>query len=212
MGYHRIALGGLAPLRTDLILECLEELNGIRRLETQFHLLGIMRTKFFAAFKRYGVTSFDGTSPLREAFKDEKDNYYMPQRAYIAIRVPQAGTSLKLLKKIRTGEIDARLASNLEQTCLTRLDAYDRREASLDSVLEVLQAYERLHAGQLDRIADYREVLQERPWNDCPCSVCKTLGIRVLLFRTAEHNKRRAFHNLDVFYGRLQREFEESTL
>ena len=44
----------------------------------------------FRSFREYGVTSFDSTSPLRQAFKDDKDNYYTRERNFTAIRVPQA--------------------------------------------------------------------------------------------------------------------------
>ena len=41
---------------------------------------------------------------------------------------------------------------------------------------------------------------------DCPCEICRRLGIHVMLFRGAERNRRRGFHNLFVFYRRLRRE------
>ena len=52
----------------------------------------------------------------------------------------------------------------------------------------------------------YREVLADRPWKDCPCNICRKIGIHVVLFRGAERNKRRGFHNLYIFYRQLQRE------
>jgi hypothetical protein len=36
--------------------------------------------------------------------------------------------------------------------------------------------------------------------------VCRKLGIHVIMFRGAERNKRRGFHNLSIFYARLQKE------
>jgi hypothetical protein len=49
-------------------------------------------------------------------------------------------------------------------------------------------------------------VLAAKPWSSCPCDVCRTLGYHVILFRGAERNRRRGFHNLWVFYRRLRRE------
>ena len=48
------------------------------------------------------------------------------------------------------------------------------------------------------------ETLAARPWAECPCAVCQALGVHVVLFRGAERNRRRGFHNLFVTYRRLQ--------
>ena len=60
-------------------------------------------------FRRLGVVSFDSTSPLRQAFKDDKDNYYTMDRTYCASpraagrREPQAATADRLGQR-RPGE------------------------------------------------------------------------------------------------------------
>ena len=43
-------------------------------------------------------------------------------------------------------------------------------------------------------------------WKHCGCTICKEIGIEVVLFRGAERNRRRGFHNLAVFCQRLGRE------
>src|SRR5262249_9643703 len=76
MGYSRIALGGMVPLKTPEILDCLRAVSDARHPDTELHLLGVTRCEQVSAFERYGVTSFDSTSPFRQAFKDDRDNYY----------------------------------------------------------------------------------------------------------------------------------------
>jgi hemerythrin-like domain-containing protein len=38
----------------------------------------------------------------------------------------------------------------------------------------------------------------------CPCVICRQLGIHVVIFRGAERNRRRGFHNLFVTYTKLR--------
>ena len=102
IGYTRIALGGMVPLKTGEILACLRELATVRDPRTQFHLLGITRCSNISQFASYGVTSFDSTSAFRQAFKDDKDNYHTADRTYTAIRVPQVD-GLPRLKNANPG-------------------------------------------------------------------------------------------------------------
>lgn len=206
MGYQRIALGGLVPLKTREILEVLEAVSEVRSSATQIHLLGVTRCDHVHAFRRYGVTSFDSTSPFRQSFKDDRDNYYAPDRTYVALRVPQIEGNAKLQARIRAGEINQELARGLEQDALEALAAYDRGAGNLDQALSALCAYERLHDGKRDREGAYREALQAAPWRECGCEICRTVGIQVMVFRGTERNKRRGFHNMYVFAKRLRRE------
>ena len=205
-GYDRIALGGMVPLKTSDILACLEAINGIREPGTQLHLLGITRCEHVAAFQRYGVTSFDSTMPLMQAFKDAKDNYHTRTGNYVALRVPQVQGNPRLQRRIGSGEVNQEQARRLEHATLVALRAFDRGEASVESVLAPLLEYEQLHDGKVDRSRPYRRILEERPWKQCPCEVCRAIGINVVIFRGAERNRRRGFHNLTVFYERLHQE------
>lgn len=206
IGYRRIALGGMVPLKTGEILASLEAVAAVRRPDVTFHLLGVTRTEHVEAFKRYGVTSFDSTSPLLQAFKDNRDNYHTERRTYTAIRVPQVEGNPRLQRSITAGKVDQERARTLERACLEGLRAFDAGRVSVDQVLEPLAAYERLYEGKEQvRTAAYRELLEDRPWKECPCEVCRTLGIEVVIFRGAERNRRRGFHNLFVFYQRLRR-------
>ncbi|HLM46537.1 MAG TPA: tRNA-guanine transglycosylase DpdA, partial [Myxococcaceae bacterium] len=89
MGYDYIALGGMVPLKSPEILACLAEIDKVRSPGTRLHLLGVSRTEHLAEFSRLGIASFDSTSPLRQAFKDDRDNYYANDYKYTALRIPQ---------------------------------------------------------------------------------------------------------------------------
>jgi hypothetical protein len=211
IGYRYIAFGGFVPLKTRDILATLKEASQARLPETQFHLLGITRCENVEAFQDYGAISFDSTSPLRKAFKDDKHNYYTPTRTYSAVRVPQVDANPKLLRRITAGQVDQQEARALEQGCLRLLKAYDSDAAGLEEVVDALVRYERLHDGQVDRTSRYREVLNDRPWKQCSCEVCVRLGIHVIIFRGAERNRRRGYHNLYVFYRQLSHELRLSS-
>jgi hypothetical protein len=203
LGYRRIALGGMVPLKTLQIIECLEAIDEIRDPDTAFHLLGVTRTENVTSFASYGVTSFDSTSPFRQAFKDDRDNYYWKGRTYTALRIPQVEGNAKLSARIRAGHIDQQQARHLEQDALRAVRAYDQETDSIISALSALRAYDELQ-GRKDLTERYRETLEDRPWQRCRCGVCASAGVEVIIFRGTERNKRRGFHNLFVFNQRLQ--------
>ncbi|MEM9458054.1 MAG: tRNA-guanine transglycosylase DpdA [Myxococcota bacterium] len=205
IGYKYIAIGGLVPLKTPDLLDVLHAVGDARKARVKLHLLGVTRVAHIAAFKSLGVASFDSTSPLRQAFKDEKDNYYTLDRAYTALRIPQVQGNTKLEKRIRSGEVDQHRAREAEQKCLRFMAEFHEGKRKARSVLAALQDYEQIHSPGRTRIEAYRETLDAAPWRDCTCDVCKALGHHVILFRGAERNRRRGFHNVWVFYQRVQR-------
>jgi hypothetical protein len=211
MGYERIAVGGLVAQKTPEILAVLEAIDEVRDQETELHLLGVTRTDQVASFEAFGVASFDSTSPFRQAFKDERDNYWGLDRTWIALRVPQVDANPKLQRRIRAGEVDGRKARQFEQHALTTLRAFDRGAVSVEDALEALRQYERLHDEGRDRSRLYREMLTDAPWRECECAVCSEAGIEVAIFRGTERNKRRGFHNLHVFGERLHRQIATAT-
>ena len=206
MGYKYVALGGMVPLKTTEILASLEAVKSCLKPEVGLHLLGVTRCEQVRQFGAYGVVSFDSTSPLRQAFKDLKDNYYAPDRTYSAIRVPQVDANPELVRRILAGRVRQDEAQRLEKACLRALAAYDIGEVLIDEVLNLLRAYERLFDDSRDRTEIYREVLTDKPWKKCSCDICLRLGIQIIVFRGAERNRRRGFHNIFVFYQRLHRE------
>jgi hypothetical protein len=212
IGYRRIALGGMVQLKTREILDCLRAVDDKRRSDTQLHLLGISRCDDIPTFAKHGVTSFDSTSPFRQAFKDDRDNYYTFGSTYVALRVPQVEGNFKLRKRIASGEVDQRKAITLERSALRSLRDYEAGIASLDDTLSALQNYSQVWDGKIDRSVAYRRTLQDRPWRECTCALCQTLGIEIAVFRGAERNKRRGFHNLHVFRNRLRAQLGEDLM
>ena len=209
MGYRYIALGGMVPLKTQEILDCLKRVSVLRRPDVRLHLLGVTRIDSLSTFESFGVASFDSTSPLRQAFKDDKDNYYTLDRTYTAIRVPQVEGNPRLQKRIRAGEVSQQEARIGERRCLEHLAAFDAGERSIGDVLAALRDYERIHDPKHDHTEVYRELLEDRPWQQCSCDICHRIGIHVIVFRGAERNRRRGFHNVWVFYRRLRREIKD---
>lgn len=212
IGYKRIALGGMVALKTYQVLDCLKAVSRVRWKNTQFHLLGVTRTEQVNVFAGFGVTSFDSTSPFRQAFKDDKDNYHTVKRAYTAIRVPQVDANPNLKKRIQAGEIDQRKALRLEARALEVMHKYDKGRVGVASTVESLREYEELYDGKIDRSDIYAETLEAAPWKRCKCGVCEKAGINVVMFRGSERNKRRGFHNLFAFNQRLQKELRSTPL
>ncbi len=194
----------MVPLKTTEIETCLRAIADVRRPETRFHLLGVTRTELVQEYERYGVVSFDSTSPFRQAFKDDRDNYYAPERKYLAIRVMQIDNNNRLKQRVLAGELDQNLGRKLERASLDALAAYDRDECGIDAPLDALAKYDAF-LGEPDRQGEYWRTLHDRPWRSCPCGICREVGIQVVIFRGTERNKRRGFHNLFAFNGHLSK-------
>src|SRR3546814_2538387 len=47
--------------------------------------------------------------------------------------------------------------------------------------------------------ARYERTLADRPWKQCPCAICQSLSIEVVIFRASNRNKRRGIHNLGIY-------------
>ncbi len=205
MGYQYIALGGLVPLKSSEILEVLESVSPKLKQSTRLHLFGVTRLDHVNEFSRRGVVSFDSTSPLTQAFKEDRDNYYGRRRKYSAIRVPQVDINLKLKNRILSGEVEQSEAFRLERECLNALRQFDRRRFPRRDLIKLLNEYQQLFGGKRNYSVEYEALLKERPWKECRCAVCQELGIDVVIFRGAERNRRRGFHNVYVTYNRLKR-------
>jgi len=205
MGYTYIAIGGMVPMKTVDILTALSSIKTVLKPATKLHLLGVTRCENFAAFREYGVVSFDSTSAFLQAFKSDRDNYHTDKQHYVALRVPQIEGNAKLKGAILSGKIRQESARKLEKDCLRLLSDFDQGSESLSTVLDKLMEYEELYAGRATHQDSYRKVLEDKPWQACPCDICKALGIHVVLFRGAERNRRRGFHNLHVFYRKVRR-------
>jgi hypothetical protein len=204
MGYRRIALGGMVPLKTDAILDCLKAIDEVRAPVTELHLLGVTRVETMDLFADHGVTSFDSTSPFRQAFMDDRRNYHVDDTAYVAIRVPQVDGNASLKRSILAGVVSQREAVATERECLKRLRALDTGSASVEGALEVLARYEVITASKNSYLEQYRRTLEAAAWRTCDCSICRKHGVEITIFRGTERNKRRGFHNLTVLARKVR--------
>lgn len=200
MGYRRIALGGMVPLKTRDILDALGAVAEIRRPDVQLHLLGVTRLDAMDQFGGFGVTSFDSTSPFRQAFMDDRDNYQTSEGHFTALRVQQVDANAAVKRRVLSGELDQRALILAERACLDTLRAVGRSPSAkrTEAALRALAEYEKLLTQKKSYVDEYARTLKARPWATCPCTLCRELGIEVAIFRGTERNKRRGFHNLAV--------------
>jgi hypothetical protein len=166
----------------------------------------VTRHEHLQEFTRLGIASFDSTSPLRQAFKDDQDNYYTEAFKYTAIRIPQVEGNLGLQRLIASGAVSQEEARRLERKCLEAMERFEQGRYTVGQVLKVLLQYERLYdsEGRKDYSEEYEKTLADAPWRRCPCEVCRSLKHHVILFRGAERNRRRGFHNVWTFYRQLK--------
>jgi hypothetical protein len=218
MGYTYLAVGGMVPLKAAQIKMCLESIRSIIPASTRLHILGFAKADEVSTFTPYNITSFDTTSPLIRAFKDNKQNYYVRTgdvslRYFTAIRIPQAIENQRLLRLIKRGVFRSEDLVKLEKNALLHLRAYDEGFAELEETLDAVMLYssplilekpydEVKHTTKITTLkAQYLETLTEKPWKKCTCPICQQSSIEVMIFRASNRNRRRGMHNLQVYKG-----------
>ena len=118
----------------------------------------------------------------------------------------QVGENNKVKKLVLSGAVSQEKARRMELDCLRLLKAFDKDAAEVEEVAEALCQLEAL-ITQKKKIKNrplYVRTLEEKPWRKCDCPICKELGIHVIIFRGAERNRRRGFHNLYNYYSILK--------
>jgi hypothetical protein len=221
MGYDYLAVGGLVPLKAHQIHQIVQAIRDAVPTSTRIHLLGFAKADVIEQFVPYNITSFDTTSPLIRAFKDEKKNYYTLNESgeftyFTALRVPQATENTRLQRAAKEGKINQEEMQCLEKKSLNTLRAFDRDEVSVEETLEAIISYNVFLESALDcNVANrdklakkleplYRATLQAKPWKSCPCPNCKSVGVEVVIFRGSNRNRRRGMHNLFVYHNRIK--------
>jgi hypothetical protein len=226
MGYRYLAIGGLVPLKVDVIKQVLHALRDAIKPETNIHLLGFAKADTIHQFTNFGITSFDSTSPLIRAFKDAKANYYLESPKggldyYAAIRIPQAIENPRLMQGIKRGIFSAEDLQRREEKALTALRKFDSGNGKAKDALDAVMDYQQFltlgdghpieqHERELRKMRVLVErTLEDAPWKRCRCSVCSKAGVEVIIFRSSNRNKRRGFHNLGVYHKHVQRTLEK---
>ena len=227
MGFKYLAIGGLVPLKVDVIKTVLSAIRQRIKPSTDIHLLGFAKAEQIQDFTSFGITSFDSTSPLIRAFKDEKANYYMESpngglQYYTAIRIPQAIENSRLMQGVKRGIFSAEDLQRREQLALSTLRAYDKGQATAGDTLDAVMDYHQFllrgdddETTQQDKsLAKTRALIQrtieESPWKRCACDICRAVGVEVIIFRSSNRNKRRGFHNLGVYHRHLKKTLENA--
>lgn len=102
-------------------------------------------------------------------------------------------------------EIEFAEYRRLEQEALSALREFSAGTRELDPTLEAILEYDKILGEKREVHEDlYREVLSERPWEQCGCNICSEIGIDVIVFRGNNRNRRRGFHNTHVYYNQIQ--------
>jgi hypothetical protein len=217
MGYRYLAVGGMVPLKTPQVMRAVGAIRDAVPAAAEVHILGFAKADDIKLFAPLRITSFDTTSPLLRAFKDKKNNYYLPGRGgrlqyYTAIRIPQALENSKLMRLVKQGTVRQEKLVELERRALEQLRAYDVGRTTLEKALDSVVAYGSLAelgapievvpgAASIDDLRSRcLRTLTDRPWKRCGCPICKALSVEVIIFRGSNRNKRRGIHNMGVFH------------
>jgi queuine/archaeosine tRNA-ribosyltransferase len=207
MNYEYVAIGGLVryPNRElQRIVETVMREIRTRQKDVKVHLLGVLRPELIARFEELGASSFDSASFMRKAWLRSTMNYLgADDKWYAAIRVPQSFNPI-FKRAIRAHQIHVEKLRQMEKAALRALSDYGRKRLSLNETLSAVMEYDSFLERESENLKRlhlrYRETLESRIWEKCPCEVCQSLGIHVVIFRGTNRNKRRGMHNTWLFY------------
>src|SRR5690606_6587245 len=128
-----------------------------------------------------------------------------------------------LMQGVKRGAFSAEDLYRREQLALTSLRRFDADKATLDETLETVMNYHQflvrgssISGQEQDKMLAktsvlVRRTLEDRPWKQCVCDICRNIGVEVIIFRSSNRNKRRGFHNLGVFHRHLRKTMEAHT-
>ncbi|WP_457641689.1 tRNA-guanine transglycosylase DpdA [Persephonella sp.] len=216
-GYEYLAFGGLVPKKTEFISQLLDKINKeIDITKIKIHLLGVLRENLLKKMKEYNIYSFDSASYYRKSWLRATQNYLgIDKNWYSAIRVPQSQIS-RTKNKISESISLYRLVEK-EEKILKLLREFDKGNIrDIDSILEEVISYDKFFLrdsfNEEKFFSLYKETLESKIWKSCDCKICQSLGIDVVIFRGANRNKRRGFHNTYVFYRKILNNKEDSVV
>lgn len=215
-GFKMLAVGGLVRSRTPEILAIARGVSEAVGSDVRLHLLGVARDDIIPDLARLGIFSFDSASPMRTSWMSATKNYLAGDTCYTAIRIPytkpeQAGVRGDNILSRNDSAVSFEEKQAREHSALMALRSYAARGASLDETMQAIEDYDELQTRSSEnprsraaRMRAYRRTLKDRPWTKCDCSVCREVGIEVVIFRGNNRNRRRGFHNVRDFYRSLR--------
>jgi DGQHR domain-containing protein len=212
LGYHYIGLGGVAARPTPEIVQFVGEIRQAIPDDIHLHVFGLARFGTLKEFQGLGIASFDSSSPMLKAFKDDKANYYLPDgRSYLAVRMPST-LDPGMGQRLAAGDLNPEVVDAKEKRALDALRSLDKDpDHDPRETLEAIGDYTQT-LGLNSRTKDYQRLFHDKPWQQCPCPVCTKIGVEVMIFRGLDRNKRRGFHNLWTLRQMLDKFAEESCL
>ena len=206
MGYDHIALGGLIQYTDSFINKILEEINPLIK-GVNLHLFGVLRPEKLSTFQSLGVTSFDSASYLRKSWLRSGQNYLARNgKWYTALRVPYTNNPnvLSRAKDLKITEVELK---EFETDALEAIYEYSEGTKSIEGALERVLRYDKIllrNSKDESNLEDkYRKTLVEKPWENCGCTICSSIGVDVIIFRGTNRNKQRGFHNNWVFRNQI---------
>ena len=208
IGYDYIALGGLARAPTNQIIEILKNIQDlIQGKNIDLHIFGVARLEAVRIFRSLGVTSIDSASPLRSAWLGSEKNYRtMKWEGYSAIRLPFLSKTKRYIKEAAKQGIGIKELKEFEDSLFAMLRRFEfEKNRTPEEIAEAFEMLNKMLDLGRDRQEDYIRTLRDRPWEKCPCTICKNCGMDVIIFRGNNRNRRRGFHNTYVFYQLLQK-------
>lgn len=215
MGYQHLALGGLVPLRDGEITEIVESVcSAVNNMKQRpwLHLFGIFRPKLQGLFRKCGIDSFDSATYFRKAWLRSDQNYLGKDgKWYTAIRVPMTSDP-RTRKRLIEADGDITELGLQEQRVLELISKFEMEQAGVNEVLEAVLAFDLnlQRSGDVKSMRDaYRRTLETRPWNQCPCTFCRKLGIHIVIFRGGNRNKRRGAHNTALLHEGIRAHAEQ---
>ncbi|MCP4611720.1 MAG: hypothetical protein GY845_23670 [Planctomycetes bacterium] len=212
VGFDYIAIGGVAKAPNKVIIPVLNEIRDtVLNANIKLHVLGVARFNILNEYKKTNVVSCDSASTIMQAFKSNKDNYHTPDNNYTAVRIPPVyGDASPKVRKVLKPFKDAGdtegykkrqdQLGKLEQRALKAVRAYAEKRFSLTKAMKALTQYEDEFGDEKKYYPFFEKTLQDRPWEDCPCLICKKLGVEVVIMRGNNRNRRRGFHNTWWFF------------
>lgn len=94
----------------------------------------------------------------------------------------------------------------LEIACLEAVRGVDKGTISAEMATDTIEELDKLITeNRKDIRPQLLKTLQAKPWQRCPCDICRKDGVEVIIFRGNNRNRRRGFHNTFHFYRTFQR-------
>jgi hypothetical protein len=211
-GIRHFAFGSLVRASTffieKLVIALIKNIKTTKKSPEFIHFFGVARCALFPKFKELeefvGQVSFDSASYLRKAWLTSANTQFnyidRDWEGYSAIRIPPK------LDHAKENSLDHDEYNVLSHMCLDTLRKFDENSISYDDAIQELEKFIEVRQDDPKLLTYYKRTLKSKVWKECPCPICKNIGIDVMIFRGNNRNRRRGFHNIFAFNQLLKDE------